>query len=168
MLLFPLFSPQACGIERSCFHTWLCPLPAVWLEGVTETLQSQVVGASVTQLCPVFGTPVDPACQPPLPLGILRHEFWSGCHSLSPGDFSPAQGLNPGPCAAGRFFTITSDYSGSPQSHTVGKQDGKEVSLPLGCSWELTGPLAWSAAAVYSAASCDCHRGLAPLRWEPA
>ena len=170
MLLFALFSPQACGVEsRSCSTPWLCPLPAVWLEGVTETLQSQVVCVSRSIVSSSLGPPWTAARQPPLSLGILEARIleW-GAIPFSRG-FFPTQGLNPGSLRCRQILYHLS-HQGSPQSHTVGKQDGSnEVSLPLGCRWELTGPLAWSLpSCVFCSLSCDSSGTLPLSAWEPA
>ena len=45
------------------------------------------------------------ARQASLSMGFSRQEHWSGLPFSSPGIF-PTQGLNPGACTAGRFFTI--------------------------------------------------------------
>ena len=96
MLLFPLFSPQACEIEsRSCSTPWLCPLPAVWLEGVTETLQSQAVCVSRSIVSNSLGPPWTVACQAPSVLGDSRGKNSGvGCHVLFQGIF-PTQVSNP-------------------------------------------------------------------------
>ena len=52
-----------------------------------------------------FVTPWTVACQAPLSVQFLRHEYWSGLPFPSPGDL-PDPGMEPkSPALAGGFFT---------------------------------------------------------------
>ena len=149
MLLFPIFSPQACEIEsRSCSTPWLCPLPAVLLEGVTGTLQSQAVCVSRSIVSNSLGPPRTVARQAPLSLGILEARILEWVAIPFSRGFFPTRGLNLGPLHC-RQILYHLTHQRSPKSQTVRMQGGNsEVSLPLGCSWEVTAlwcrPLSWS------------------------
>ena len=65
-------------------------------------------GSLVSKSCPTLANPWTVAHQPPLSMGFLRQEYWSGLPFPSPGDL-PNPGIEPVSLAssmlAGGFFT---------------------------------------------------------------
>ena len=51
------------------------------------------------------GSPLTVPLQAPLPMGLLRQEYWSGWPLLSPGDLPDPRMEAMSPALAGRFFT---------------------------------------------------------------
>ena len=63
------------------------------------------VSVHTASVVSTFMTPWTVACQAPLSMEFFRQEYWSGFPFPSPGELL-SQGLNPGLCISGRFFTL--------------------------------------------------------------